>query len=147
MKSYFKKLIFISILLFTFFSCKKEKEPDQGVKTQTDQEKVTDSLAVAPEAKGGAGPEWFRNPPQKDDFVYSVGEASSKRPEMARNRAIMNAQVLLAQEMAKQFGGLKPDSLEQVIRFSRVIKEKQIKKGSLWHSYVLLEAPLKNKTD
>ncbi|NOX89821.1 MAG: hypothetical protein GXO77_12425 [Calditrichaeota bacterium] len=147
MTGYFKKLFFIAILLFAFFGCKKEKEPDQGATIQTDRGEVTDSAAVVPEVKEGAGPEWFRNPPQRDDFVYSVGEASSKRPEMARNRAIMNAQVLLAQEMAKQFGELKPDSLEQVIRFSRVIKEKQIKKGSLWHSYVLLEAPLKNKTD
>ena len=78
---------------------------------------------------------------QKDGFLYSVGRASSSRITIAREKALMQAQVALANELAKK-QGIPTDSLNIILHHSHVAKETQMKRGNRWYSYVLLEMPL-----
>ena len=144
-KFYFKAkmkhllFLFTTIALISFVSCSKKQEQKTA---PADSLKVDSVNSVQSETQAAMnGPEWFKNPPKAEDVLYAVGQASSQSPTIAREKAIMNARVAMAEFLKKEKSGLSPDSLNVDLRFSRVAKETSVKKGKRWYHYVLMEMP------
>jgi hypothetical protein len=132
-------LIFTSITLIFFISCGKKQEE----KPAPADSLHTDSLTVKPkETQANVNaPAWFKNPPSADNVLYAGGEAHSGSPTIAREKAIMNARVALAEMLKKEKSGSEPDSLNAYLRMSHITKEKSVKKGKRWQHFVLMEMP------
>ena len=135
-----KLLLFITtIALISFVSCSKKQEQKTA---PADSLNVDSVNSVQKERQDDVnGPEWFKNPPRAEEVLYAVGQASSQSPTIAREKAIMNARVAMAEFLKKEKSGLSPDSLNVDLRFSRVTKETSVKKGKRWYHYVLMEMP------
>lgn len=125
----FFSLLLTGILLLG--ACKSQKEKEKA------PEQTKDSLTIEVQN----APEWAVRPPSQEGLLYAVGQASSLRPEIARRKAMLNARIKLAEKLNQQ-----GDSLDFLLRWSRVKEEKQIKQGKRWHSFVLMELPLQKKT-
>ena len=132
-------LLFTTIALISFVSCSKKQEQKAA---PADSLNVDSVNSVQKDTKDDVnGPEWFKNPPKAEDVLYSVGQGSSQSPTIAREKAIMNARVAMAEFLKKEKSGLSPDSLNVDLRFSRVARETSVKKGKRWYHYVLMEMP------
>ncbi len=129
--------IFVATLTFWLLliagACKNQQKSEKPVQP------AADSLNL--DVQMDNAPDWALKPPQQDGVLYAVGQASSLRAELARRKAMLNARVKLAKMLAQQ-----SDSLQELLRFSRVTKEKQIQEGKRWHSFVLMELPLQKET-
>ncbi len=95
---------------------------------------MVDSLKLA--AHGANAPAWFKQMPQREGFHYALGQATSSDRMLAREKAIMNAQVAMAESLK-----IKADNKPALLRFSHIAKEQALKKGKRWHYFVLLEMP------
>lgn len=113
--------------LLLFAACKKQQTDQKEPQNTTE-----DSLTIENEN----APNWALHPPQQEGYVYAIGQATSSRPEIARRKAMLNARVKLAEKLSQQ-----GDSLNSLLRWSRVKDEKQVKQGKGWQSFVLMEAP------
>ena len=119
--------------LLLFAACKKETSE------QKEEQNVTgDSLTIQSEN----APDWALKPPQEEGYLYAIGQATSSRPEIARRKAMLNARVKLAEKLSQQ-----GDSLNTLLRWSKVKEEKQLKQGNRWQSFVLMEVPIKDEKD
>ncbi len=129
--------IFSAFLIFALSFCKGEKKPAPG---------QDDSLAVIrvdslPEKAEESLPSWFREIPQKPGTLYAVGRGKSSRMNLSREKAMLNAQAALARLFAQKKNKA-TDSLNVLLTRSHVVKEKQVRRGNRWYTYVLIEMPL-----
>ncbi len=138
MKNFFSILIIIGLMFL--ISCTKKQEEKRPV--------TTDSLSVDSLHTGNSanqqsmeGPQWIKTPPSQEGFIYVVGKGESRSKTIAREKAIMNAQVALAEMLKKEKSGTSPDSLNVYLKMSHVAKEKSLKKGKHWQHFVLVEMP------
>jgi len=128
--------IFGLFLMLALSFCKGEKKPATG---------QADSLAIVqddslPKEAGETLPSWFREIPQKPGTLYAVGRGGSSRINLSRERALLNAQAALARLFA-QGKNKATDSLNVLLTRSHVVKEKQVRRGNRWYTYVLIEMP------
>jgi len=111
-------------------------------------------------------PQWFQNPPEDPNYMFSTATSTSKDMQMSINKAKQEARVDLAQQMetkikamTKQFSeevGLGEDAeflsqtsvvsksvTSKVLNGSRVREVKTLKEGGvIYRSYVLMELPI-----
>ncbi len=129
--------LFSAFLIFALSFCKGEKKP---VPKQDDTLAVVreDSLSEKTEA---ALTSWLREIPQKPGTLYAVGRGSSSRMNLSREKAMLNAQAALARLFAQEKKKA-TDSLNVLLTRSHVVKEKQVRRGNRWYTYVLIEMPL-----
>ena len=122
------RFLFALLILLVILTCKKEQK-QQPVKPDSSTVQIENA------------PSWFKTYPQQEGFLYAAGQATSSRPEIARRKAMLNARLKLAEKLKQQ-----GDSLNTLLRWSRVKEEKQIRQGKRWQSFVLLELPLENNS-
>lgn len=131
-KQIMQKFIFLSIFVFfVLLSCKSEKKvesaPDSTLINQFDVD----------------APEWYKQVPQSDDFIYGKGVAHSAREAIARDKALLIAQTELAKKISR-------DSLDsQVVMLKNgILKEqKTVRDGNRWRVYVLMEMPIEKESN
>ena len=152
--------ISLIVLLFALLvlGCKRT---DKNDKTNPDSTAIRDSLQTGlklPDEVLEEAPEWFESLPEKDSYIYAVGVAKSRSGSIASNKALLKAQLSLAEKLKE----IKPasnmedheqplgadsdpsnDNLAITMQDVIVKNKKQIKWGDLWYSFVLLEV----KTD
>jgi len=151
-----KKLIFIfGLAALVLFSCEKQKDSRQS-STASQAAAGTDSSAVKPVSDDAPqAPAWYQRLPQKEGMLYAAAKGRSLRPNMARNKAVMQAQKQLAAQVEalnqpdslkiKTGGGAQAAEQENggVLLTKAIIKnQKQVKKGKYWYVFVLMEMPV-----
>jgi hypothetical protein len=135
--------LFFFTLLLIYLSCTEKKQAESDF-TKNDSTLITisglDSAALE------AAPEWFKNIPESDTVYYAAATAKSSRANIARDKAIMKAQVELAAKLRSagspkgaDAGDDTSDELDEVIKNVITSKQTQIQEGRLWRVYVLLE--------
>lgn len=80
-------------------------------------------------------PDWYRDPPHSQQYVYGKGMAVSRRINIARDKAILLAQAELAEKIGTLVIRTEDVELEQGI----IKEQKQTLEGDHWRVYVLLE--------
>ena len=147
------------LLGLLIFTCEKQERSDLEL---TDTTAVVDSSQtglVLPTDILEKAPAWFKSIPTNKGLVYAVGTAKSRRGNIASDKAILNAQVKLAEKL-KEMGlgsntkmGETPlgadsdpsnNNLSITMQNVMIKNKKQIKSGDLWYSFVLLEMKLDN---
>ena len=144
------------ILLFGLFifACEKKEGKDFN---NTDSTAVVDSLMqdpiLATEVLEQA-PEWYTILPEDEEYIYAIGVAKSRRANIASEKAVMKAQVSLAEKLkelelisdteeSEQSLGADSDpadgNLSVMLQDVMIKEKKQFKSGKLWYSFVLLE--------
>lgn len=109
-------------------------------------------------------PEWYLNPPQDPDFLFTPATATSRDLQLATNKASHQARVELATQLEAKVSGLSKNFVEEVglgddsevlsqfnevskivvsttLNGSRVSKTKVYTEGGIYRSYVLMELP------
>lgn len=147
--------LFFSILVFLILvACEKTSRNDLS---KSDSSIVadsarTDSVLLIENAENA--PSWYLAIPEKEGFIYAIGMAKSRRANIASDKALLNAQVSLAEKLKRQ--GLNivngegenaigadsdpdNDNLSIIMKDVMVKNKKQLKVGDIWYSYVLLE--------
>lgn len=119
------------ILLFLIVACSDKKE-------QPEPDILQDSLAsqVLEQMLPADAPEWYLNATGQDNMV-GRGMGRSRRVQIARDKALMQAQA----ELAKKFFPVDKDSV-QSLPPTRIAHQKQQREGKLWRVYLVLEAEL-----
>ena len=147
--------LFFGILVFLLLvACEKTSRNDLS---------KSDSSIVADSARTDSvllienveyAPSWYLAIPEKEGFIYAIGMAKSRRANIASDKALLNAQVSLAEKLKRQ--GLNivngegenaigadsdpdNDNLSIIMKDVMVKNKKQLKVGDIWYSYVLLE--------
>ena len=151
------RLVFIFCFLIIVASCEKN---DGNSRNTIDTTDISDSVmtdnALSVENLELA-PSWFKSIPEKNGYIYAAGTATSRRVNIASDKALLNAQVRLAEKL-KELGlnsGMEEneeaigadsdpgnDNLSVTLQDVMTKNRKQIKAGNLWYSYVLLELKL-----
>ena len=147
--------LFFSILVFLILvACEKTSRNDLS---KSDSSIVadsarTDSVLLIENAENA--PSWYLAIPEKEGFIYAIGMAKSRRANIASDKALLNAQVSLAEKLKRQ--GLNivngegenaigadsdpdNDNLSIIMKDVMVKNKKQLKVSDIWYSYVLLE--------
>ena len=147
--------LFFSILVFLILvACEKTSRNDLS---KSDSSIVadsarTDSVLLIENAENA--PSWYLAIPEKEGFIYAIGMAKSRRANIASDKALLNAQVSLAEKLKRQDLNLvngegenaigadsdpDNDNLSIIMKDVMVKNKKQLKVGDIWYSYVLLE--------
>jgi len=110
-------------------------------------------------------PEWYLNPPQDPDYLFSAATASSRDLQLATDKAKQQARADLAAQLEAKVQGLTKKFEEEVglgddaeflsqftqvsktvvsttLTGTRVNKTKVLTEGGLYRSYVLMELPV-----
>ena len=110
-------------------------------------------------------PEWYLNPPQDPDYLFSPATASSRDLQLATDKAKQQARAELAAQLEAKVQGLTKKFEEEVglgedaeflsqftqvsktvvsttLSGTRVSKTKVLTEGGLYRSYVLMELPV-----
>ena len=147
--------LFSGILVFLILvACEKTSRHDLN---KSDSSIVadsarTDSVLLIENAENA--PSWYLAIPEKEGFIYAIGMAKSRRANIASDKALLNAQVSLAEKLKRQ--GLNivngegenaigadsdpdNDNLSIIMKDVMVKNKKQLKVSDIWYSYVLLE--------
>lgn len=151
------KLLFILFLFLIFASCEKNNKNDRS---NTDTTNVSDSTksdsSLSIENQEHA-PSWFKSLPKKEGYIYATGTAASRRANIASDKALLYAQIRLAEKLKKLRldSGIREgekaigadsdpgsDNLSITMQDVMTKNKKQVKSGDLWYSYVLLELKL-----
>jgi hypothetical protein len=148
------KNIFIILILIILFSCEKSDRKDlSNIDTTVVSDSINSDNVLSIEIREKA-PAWFKSLPVKEGYIYAVGTAKSRRASIASDKALLNAQVSLAEELKQleQGSGMEetqgadsdPDNENLSIKMQDVLtkNKKQIKSGNLWYCFVLLELKL-----
>jgi len=149
-----KILLSVLTLLFVLNSC-KNKQPRQQQAPTADSTKAQKNSALSDPIEGT--PAWFEQLPQKKGYLYALGQAHSLRPNLARDKAVLQARVRLARKVRElderpnrppADGGAKEtvpheEARQTVLEKSMIKRQKQIKKGKQWQVFVLLEMKVK----
>ncbi len=132
-------LTLMSIIFFVpfhFMSCGKSEKPSKNHASGSDSLAI-DTLQTSQTMKRNVFvPDWFKSRPQREGFYYAFGRANSSSKMIAREKAIMNAQIALAESLK-----IKADGKPALLRFSHITKEQALKKGKRWHYFVMMEMP------
>ena len=147
--------LFFSILVFLILvACEKTSRNDLS---KSDSSIVadsarTDSVLLIENAENA--PSWYLAIPEKEGFIYAIGMAKSRRANIASDKALLNAQVSLAEKLKRQDLNIvngegenaigadsdpDNDNLSIIMKDVMVKNKKQLKVGDIWYSYVLLE--------
>jgi hypothetical protein len=110
-------------------------------------------------------PEWFTNPPADPNFLFAPSTATSQDLQLAIDKATTSARTEVGRQMEVRVQGIQKKFEEEVgtggdsqllsqftqasktvvsttLSGSRVKSQKQIKEGSLWRAYVLVQLPV-----
>ncbi|MEJ2052638.1 MAG: hypothetical protein P8X42_01845, partial [Calditrichaceae bacterium] len=146
--------IFIGLLLCVILIGCLDK--DQTETSKADSTKTADSLQnnLMPESDIIAiAPEWFKKLPEKNGFLYASALGKSQRNSIADSKAMMKAQVILAEKLKNtgEYNNIQRDHLslgadkdpvdnDMSVTLKNVIvkDKKRIKAGKLWYSFVLV---------
>ena len=148
-KSIFCLLISVLIII----SCEKKEGEDP---VDIDSTAIIDSLQSNPILSTEIlkhAPEWYRTLPEDEGFIYAAGVAKSRRAKIASDKAVMKAQMKLAEKLKemelqsdrdheKPLGADSDPSngnLSVILQDVIVKEKKQFRSGKLWYSFVLLE--------
>lgn len=148
------KILFICLIVLLIFACEKTEQSDRNIPDTTGvmDSLITDSSFWAEEWE--QAPSWFKSLPEKEGYIYATGTAKSRRANIASDKALLNAQVNIAEKLKEMgFGsntmhgeqsiGADSDpsnnNLSITMQGVMIKNKKQIKSGNLWYSYVLLE--------
>lgn len=152
------RLYFFIILGLLICSCDKKSSDDT---IDIDSTLVIDSLQaellLSTDILDKA-PEWFKTMPTQEGFIYATGIAKSRRANIASDKALMKAQVSLAEKLKGLEGisdsesevplGADSDpankNLDVTMKDVLVKDKKQFKSGKLWYSFVLLEIKIEH---
>ncbi len=148
------KILFVIFIVILLISCEKTKRSERN---STDTTNVIDSLkadtSMLIEVIEHA-PSWFKSIPKEEGYIYAAGTAKSRRANIASDKALLNAQVSMAEKLKKLRLGSDTIHGEEVIGADSdpsnenlsitmqdvmIKNKKQIKSGDLWYSYILLE--------
>ncbi|MEJ2542548.1 MAG: two-component regulator propeller domain-containing protein, partial [Calditrichaceae bacterium] len=93
------KNIFIILILIILFSCEKSDRKDlSNIDTTVVSDSINSDNVLSIEIREKA-PAWFKSLPVKEGYIYAVGTAKSRRASIASDKALLNAQVSLAEEL------------------------------------------------
>jgi hypothetical protein len=128
---------------------KKSSQDDQDL-LLTDSTK-TDSNSVI-KIYSDQAPEWLKQLPEQEGYVYAAGEGISSRLSIAEDKALFKAQKKLANEMNRLMqqarssapGGAQSDEPEGKdlitdISGFNIVKQQRKEVGGKWYVFVLLE--------
>jgi shikimate kinase len=110
-------------------------------------------------------PDWFTNVPKDPNFLYGAKTATSQDMQLALDKAATDARAEIARQVEIKVEGLQKrfqeetgtntdaQLLEQFTQANKTVvstslsgtqvtKQKQVKDGSLWRAYVLVEYPV-----
>jgi hypothetical protein len=110
-------------------------------------------------------PDWFTNVPKDPNFLYAAKTATSQDLQLALDKAATDARAEIARQVEIKVEGLQKrfqeetgtstdaQLLEQFTQANKTVvstslsgtqvtKQKQVKDGSLWRAYVLVEYPV-----
>lgn len=110
-------------------------------------------------------PDWFTNVPKDPNFLYAAKTATSQDLQLALDKAATDARAEIARQVEIKVEGLQKRFQEETgtnadaqlleqftqanktvvstsLSGSQVTKQKQVKDGSLWRAYVLVEYPV-----
>ncbi|GEM_PF-3272501 len=141
-------LIFLGVFLL-LVNCenkKPEKITIDSLQVDTSQVLRSEQGQIAKNV-----PNWFRRLPDKEGFYFAVGKGESRRPNLARDKAVLKAQRNLLEQLsvksANTHSGVQAVDenrpTPQVLSKTFIKKQKQIRDGQNWIVYVLLEMPIK----
>lgn len=148
------KILFIILSAILLFTCEKT---EQSYRITPDTSGIVDSLKIDSSfsvEELEQAPSWFKSLPEKEGYIYATGTAKSRRANIASNKALLNAQVSLAEKLKEMGLGsniihgeqsigadsdLSNDNLSITMQDVMIKNKKQIKSGNLWYSFVLLE--------
>ena len=144
-------------ILFVLVACTKKEEADHRSSAADSAARDTTSVQ-APVDQGIEIPVWLENLPHRNGYLYASGWGKSLRANISKDKALLIAQNQLARRL--QTASLaSTDSVDQAgsagaqaqengtnIALSawKIVKQKQVKKGKYWYTFVLLELPLDN---
>ena len=136
------KLLFLFVGLLLLLACGREK-------ANTKKAEARDSLAIdslrlhekAERTRDALAPSWFVKPPAGENAIFAVGKGISGASTIARKKAILKAQVALAEQLQKEKSGTEPDSLSLLVNQSYVVREYRLKRDKHWQYYVLMKMP------
>lgn len=110
-------------------------------------------------------PTWYSNPPRDADFHLAAATATSKDPQLAVDKAELDAQARLATEVKAEFQVMMTRFLEEVgsgedaqlldktsratkrtadeaLDGSRIREQQTLREGNIWRAFVLVEVPV-----
>lgn len=124
------------------------------------------TVATSPEPASSEGPpDWYSNPPKDPNYLFAVNSATSVDMQMAMDKATAAARAEIARQVEVNVSALQKRFDEEVglaenaqllqqftqamktvvsisLSGSRIEKNKAIKEGTGWRSYVLVSYPL-----
>jgi hypothetical protein len=140
-------LILSSVIMGILAGCK-----DEPPNPPPDLKPVADTVQTQKtEIKDAKAPQWAKELPVKQGYLYMVGVGQSRQIDIAEKKAIMNARTLMAEKIhqsaipvgeKKETGGASSESnvdYEVILENSLVTKTERVKEDKLWKVYVLLE--------
>lgn len=118
-----------------------------------------------PADKSASWPSWYNNPPKDDESHVAAATATSKDPQLAVDKAELEAQARLATMIDTQIQALMTRFLEEVgagadaqfldkatratkrtteetLAGVRIREQKTIREGDIWRAFVLAEVPV-----
>ena len=113
----------------------------------------------------GDVPDWFTNVPKDPNFLYAAKTAASQDLQLALDKATTDARVEIGQQVEIKVEGLQKRFQEETgtsadaqlldqftqanktvvstsLSGTQITKQKQLKDGSLWRAYVMIEYPV-----
>ena len=116
-------------------------------------------------ADTGDIPDWFTNVPKDPNFLYAAKTATSQDLQLAFDKATTDARAEIGRQVEIKVEGLQKRFQEETgtntdaqlleqftqanktvvsttLSGSQITKQKQVKDGSLWRAYVLVEYPV-----
>lgn len=147
-------IIYILTGTFVFILSCRDKEK-QGYPGSKDTLQHQDSTLLNDPSEQAAylnyAPDWFRNPPSDDGFLYTVATAKSRRLNMASDKALTLAQIAMAKKLEKLSGTVEAPKgadeednplLRTELRNSLVKEQIRISEGKYWRVFILLQMPI-----
>lgn len=116
-------------------------------------------------ADTGDIPDWYLNPPQTKDYLFAANTQASQDMQLAVDKATTGARSEIGRQVEVRLKSLQKKFTEETgsgddaqllqmfsqaektvvstsLAGTRIKKQKQIKDGKLWRSYVLVEYPI-----
>lgn len=123
------------------------------------------SKSLTPQPSASDIPEWYTNVPEDPNYLFTASTATSRDLDLATRKAAQNARSAIGQQLEVKLEGLVKSFTEevgegedseyltqftdvnksvtsQVLNGTKVVKQKILKDGNVYRSYVLMQMPI-----
>lgn len=125
-----KKILLLAIITLVTFGCASNSDKENAKQEQANKNQLQE---VDPNA-----PDWYNNPPTSDTLVFGVGVGTSRDMSIAERKAIMQANLNLAEQITQPIVDENKTSTEATLSNISIVQKVWKKEGAQHNVYILI---------